>query len=212
MTSLSAPAIIGKVCRADRRRDDGYIVEKVAGTIFRPTVREDASAARQSVRVPTDTDTSLLTQHSLVIARAELPDDLLLVEFNSLTNSLGVLSEIARNGSSESVQFANGSMRRFNPPLPEVKKVQYGSEFLVVLGVDGAVAAVGSGIAGAFVGFAKCLDILAAAGIKNEDRLAKRDGRLARRAERKRAIDTLGADFDTKLKQTHRVASSQTQS
>lgn len=92
----------------------------------------------------------------------KLPNDLAYQEFGDLVQALNVLTNSA--GSSQQVNRAT------------VVKVQYGSDFETILSV--AVIALPS-----FLAFAKFLDTLAAAGLKNEDRLGKRAERLARGKE-----------------------------
>lgn len=52
-------------------------------------------------------------------------------------------------------------------------KVQYGSDYVVIL-------AIVAGATSAFLGFSKALDFLASAGVRNEERLGKKDERLRR--------------------------------
>ncbi|WP_285117324.1 hypothetical protein [Leifsonia sp. fls2-241-R2A-40a] len=114
------------------------------------------------------------TAASVATFSAKLPDDLLLTEFADLTESVQVLAASANKGlESESPTF--------------VQRVQYGSEFLIIVGIVTAVVA-------PFLTFSKGLDFLASAGLKNEERLGKRQERLARKREIKVAEARLIAE------------------
>lgn len=112
----------------------------------------------------------LETRSGVAIASGKLPDDLDLYEFNHLTRALGVVLRPRR-------------VEEAGPGALTVMKVQYGSDFMFILSVA-------SSLVGLTLSVAKALDVLAAAGLKNEDRLAKRSDRLRRNGNVSSAEET----------------------
>jgi hypothetical protein len=117
-----------------------------------------------------------------VVARGKLPDDLTIAEYSDLVTALFRLSTRAERN-------ARGGASGKNQVRPQTVLVrsQYGSDFLVILGIVGMVSAGAGGVAGAFLGFSKALKVLAEAGLANEQRLSLKDERLERREARLRA-------------------------
>ena len=118
-----------------------------------------------------------------IIAHGKLPDDLELNEYVDLIEAFQTVSIIT--------VFA-GAGGRQPPGLSKIRlrliRSQYGSDFLVVLGVVGASAGVLASFAAAFHSATKGLRVLAEAGEIDERRRASRDARLARRRTRTEAI------------------------
>lgn len=134
------------------------------------------------------------TERAVIVATAKLPDDIDLREFNDLNLALTKLCAIASNPKSP--------RGRLLPPVGEtaksedfvLKRVQYGSDFEVVLSIVGHGVAGAALLAATFVSFSKGLVYLADAGVKREERLALRDARLAARAKRKFVESRIAAD------------------
>lgn len=116
-------------------------------------------------------ETSRATGAITVVASGKLPDDLTLEEFSDLV------------GAVTTTVSASQHLLRTNQPAARnvdslLHRVQYGSDFLVVVSL--------ATVAGTVLTIAKGIDTLAAAGLKNEERLGKKAERLNRRAERQR--------------------------
>lgn len=129
----------------------------------------------------------LLTESSVIVARSKLPDDLLYGEYVDLVEALQTLANEARNQSSVVKKRVDGRVIEERISAPTVLRVQYGSDFVVVLAFVASAAVSVTVIAGAFIAISKGLKILAEAGVANEQRLALKDERVKRRTELKRA-------------------------
>lgn len=142
-------------------------------------------------------DIGLLSTY--VIAQAKLPDDLAFSEYDAVVRSLRAVSEDARLRGLQRVAFKPlgapkgnpPTFQRVLPPEPEVVRVQYGSDFVLVLSILGSAPA----LAAAFLTAAKGLKIVQESRKINEerlglreDRLLKKEQRLERNAERAKAV------------------------
>jgi hypothetical protein len=122
----------------------------------------------------------------LVIFRAKLPDDLTLAEYSEIVGSIDLLVSLdteikPRIRSEEDLLRSPTSDSRF-----EVVRVQYGSDFMLVLAF---APYVGSAVAGAgltFLSVAKGIKIIQEARDVNETRMGKKEERLRRAQERLR--------------------------
>jgi hypothetical protein len=147
--------------------------------------------------VPTRTATDLVTGSTLVMARAKLPDDLTYDEFVGLVRALQTIGTAVRSRSSTSNlprlslnESGSTFARSYAPPFP-LLKVQYGSDFLVILELVGSVAVPAGAVAGVFLAFAKAVKILVEAADRNEDRMLKKEAREQRKTERRLAMKVI---------------------
>lgn len=103
------------------------------------------------------------------VAHAKLPDDLQVVEYAQIVLDITRLIHVGQE-----LRFGWHNEERSS--AAQVNRVQYGSDFMMVLAIAGGLATVTYTLA-------KALDMLAAAGLKNEERLGKRAERLAKSTE-----------------------------
>jgi hypothetical protein len=117
-----------------------------------------------------DVFTSTQARPQIALAEAKLPNDLSLNEFVSLSSAL---SDLVGEAHQVIADRGTGFAAPVDYPAEpdELIRVQYGSDFLIVVGIA-------AGVAGVLLSAAKALDYLAAAGLKNEERLARRQERL----------------------------------
>lgn len=115
---------------------------------------------------------------------AKLPDDIGADEFAALVNAISVLDDevVTSVLASPEPEFFDTDLRTVAPSV--VQKVQYGSDFMVVLNVVAQGAVPVGVVVGTWLGIAKSINYIADARLKNEDRKGKREDRLARRRER----------------------------
>jgi hypothetical protein len=119
-----------------------------------------------------------------VVFRAKLPDDVGADEFAALLQAISVLDDevVSSVRASPEAEFFTPELRTVEPSV--IRRVQYGSDFEVVLGlVAQGVVPIGV-LVGSWVGIAKSISYIADARLKSEERKGKRDERLARRRER----------------------------
>lgn len=133
-----------------------------------------------------------MTAAGTVTFSAKLPDDLSAAEFAALIDAIAVIDQAV-------VLQALSDLDNIRPVYQTwstsersvVRKVQYGSEFEVILGIVANFAGVAGAVAGLFVAAGKTLQLLADAGLKNEERLAKRSERLGHHEARRDAEDVV---------------------
>lgn len=130
---------------------------------------------------------------------AKLPDDIGADEFAALVGAVSALDDavVTSVRNSPEAEFFNSDLRTVAPSV--VQKVQYGSDFMVVLGVVAQGAVPVGVVAGVWLTIAKSIDIIASARLKNEERKGKRDERLARRRERAAAEQVVKARYVWRL-------------
>lgn len=116
-----------------------------------------------------------MTEALVLRAHAKLPDDLALEEYSDLVSAIDAVCTLVTRVD----EHAAGSSRHSHD-RPELIRAQYGSDFLVITGIAVAAAGVAAGV---LVKLSQVVDNLASAGLKNEDRLAKKAARLERRDE-----------------------------
>lgn len=138
-------------------------------------------------------NSGLATLAGTVVFSAKLPDDIDADEFGALIRAISILDDqiVGNVLNSPEAEILNRELRGVEPSV--VKRVQYGSDFETILSLMGPPGVIAAVIVGSWIGVAKGLDFLANAGLKNEERLDKRDHRRARRGERALAEQTLGS-------------------
>lgn len=130
-----------------------------------------------------------ITRAALVTLSAKLPDDLDVGEFADIIAAVESISSMAGRAADPRRRTARTRQQLEGLAIPaiEVRRVQYGSDFALVLLIIGSGVAAVRLVAGSFEGVGRALKVIAEAGVANETRLEKRDARLLRRQQRSSA-------------------------
>ncbi|SIS07775.1 hypothetical protein [Microbacterium sp. RURRCA19A] len=138
-------------------------------------------------RAGTATDTAELQ----LIAHAKLPDDLTFHEFTEISEALRVLISFGYYAGSGQTRWDDRDL-----PDAEVRKVQYGSDFLTIVVIAGAVGVALRPLGQLIESVAKSWDTFQAASLKREERLGKKEERLAAKESRLRNQTTQPSNGD----------------
>ncbi|MCR2816486.1 hypothetical protein [Microbacterium jiangjiandongii] len=131
------------------------------------------------------------------VAHAKLPDDLQVEEYAQIVLDITRIIHVGQ-------ELRYGWRSEERSSSARVNSVQYGSDFMMVLAIAGGLSTVTYTLA-------KALDMLAAAGLKNEERLGKRADRLTKSAqpssiEQAQAADAVLVVVNEQMNSTHRLS------